>query len=187
MAVLILNSFHIFQIALSCQETVTKITSKNFISFLRDRRSGPCARRHAAVIILQLSGVAMATRTISWGLNMQIECGWCSYCSSFCNFENQCFRIHLASLFYQWPQLWRYICLDYYLGPVSGEIHLSGTPEGMMREFHKIGHQLNTPRARPLGSITSNFEMETSAMTLVFPTVKWNWDEGEWGYLVDRW
>ena len=22
---------------------------------------------------------------------MQIECGWCSYCSSFCNFENWCF------------------------------------------------------------------------------------------------
>ena len=44
--------------------------------------------------ILQLSGVPTTTKTILQRncLNIQIECGWCSYCSSFCNFKNWCFR-----------------------------------------------------------------------------------------------
>ena len=40
--------------ATSSQETVTKMTSKNPSPFLRDRRSGLCARRRAAVIILTI-------------------------------------------------------------------------------------------------------------------------------------
>ena len=76
--------------------------------------------------ILQLNGVAIATKIISWGncLNIQIGYGWCSYCSSFCNFENWCIQDTVWLHYTTRSQLRRYICPDYYLGTVSSVVWL---------------------------------------------------------------